>query len=142
MFQQFDRIRDRDRDRERNRDRDRNRQDFRRGTPFDIFRFLIPFTPFTPFNPIFPQRPSNGPPSGPPPAFIPQMPPIGAFAVDPRAISNCLFRFTYIWPYQLRPFWFYPTFVGPRSVAGYRCNGFSWNYFGIDLREIQSFQCF
>ncbi|NLP00165.1 MAG: transporter [Clostridiaceae bacterium] len=103
-----------------------------------MFRFLIPFTPFTPFTP---QRPQGGPPSGPPPAFIPQMP-IGTFAVDPGAISNCLFRFTYIWPFQLRPFWFFPTFVGPRSVAGYRWNGFSWNYFGIDLREIRFFQCF
>lgn len=145
VFQQFDRNRyrdrDRDFDRDRDRDRDRNRRrdrDFRKGTPFDFFRFLLPITPFSPFTP---QRPSDSPPPGPPPSFIPRQP-IGPFAVDPGAISNCRFRFTYIWPFRMIPFWFFPTFVGPRSIAGFRWTGSNWVYFGIDLREIQAFQCF
>ena len=38
----------------------------------------------------------QGPPSGPPPNFTPKEPP-STFAVDPGAISRCLFRFSYIW---------------------------------------------
>lgn len=134
MFQQFDRDRDRDRGRDRDRDRDRDRNR-RSPSPFDILRF---------FTPGFPIPPSQGPqfnqPPGPPPAFIPQQP-IGIFAVDPGAIRNCLFRFTYIWPHRDRGFWMFPTFVGPRSVAGFRWTGFNWVYFGMDLRDIQSFTC-
>lgn len=148
MFQDFDRDRgrgrdrdrdrgrdrDRDRDRDRNRDRDRDRdRDFRRD-PLDFLRFLTPSVPF------FPQRPQFGPPVGPPPTFIPQEP-VGTFAVDPRAIGRCLSRFTFIWPYRGNPFWFFPTFAGPNSVAGFRWAGFNWVYFGLDLREIRSFLC-
>ncbi|MEH6975435.1 transporter, partial [Bacillus sp. JJ675] len=40
-------------------------------------------------------------------------------------------------------FWFYPVFVGRRSIAGYRWRPrqFRWVYFGIDLNEITSFSC-
>ena len=82
-----------------------------------------------------------GAPSTPPPSFTPQQPQFQTFAVDPGAIRNCLFRFTYIW-LRRDAFWFYPTFVGRTSIAGFRWNGFRWVYFGIDLNQIQSFQCF
>lgn len=84
---------------------------------------------------------ANQPPSGPPPSFTPQQPAFQTFAVDPGAIRNCLFRFTYVWTNRGN-FWFYPVFVGRRSIAGYRWIGFTWVYFGIDLEQIQSFQCF
>jgi len=83
-----------------------------------------------------------GAPTAPPPQFIPQQPAASALAVDPRAISGCLFRYTYIWPRFGPGFWFYPTFVGRTSVAGFRWTGFFWVFSGLDLRQISSFSCF
>jgi len=128
MFQQFNQDFDRD--------RRRGRPNFGRRSPLDILRFFLPIDGAPPF----PQTPQYGPPPGPPPAYIPQQPP-GVFAVDPGAINRCLFRFTFIWPQRQRGFWMYPTFVGPRSIAGFRWTGFNWVYFGMDLRDIQSFTC-
>jgi hypothetical protein len=91
-------------------------------------------------------------PTGPPPSFTPSQAQAqsltttsqGAttFAVDPGAIQRCLFRYTYIWMRGGQQFWFFPTFVGRRSIAGFRWTGFTWVYFGTDLRRIRSFQCF
>lgn len=86
------------------------------------------------------QGQTAGPPTSPPPSFVPQQQ-VEAFAVDPGGIRGCLFRFTYVWLRGNRQFWFYPTFVGRNSVAGYRWTGFWWVYFGTDLRQIQSFTC-
>ncbi|WP_110112223.1 transporter [Bacillus sp. CGMCC 1.16541] len=87
---------------------------------------------------------STQPPTSPPPSFTPQLSASGpsVFAVDPGAIRRCLFRFTYIWQNNGRQFWFYPTFVGRNSVAGFRWTGFFWVYSGIDLQTIREFQCF
>jgi hypothetical protein len=63
-------------------------------------------------------------------------------AVDPGAIRGCLFRFTFIWPRFGNGFWFYPTFVGRTSVAGFRWTGRFWIYSGLDLRRIETFSCF
>jgi hypothetical protein len=83
-----------------------------------------------------------GPPTTPPPAFVPaQTQQVGTFAVDPGAIRRCLYRFTYVWLTNRQQFWFYPTFIGRRSISGYRWNGWMWVYFGTDLRRIESFQC-
>ncbi|USK30977.1 collagen-like protein [Bacillus sp. CMF21] len=81
-------------------------------------------------------------PTGPPPSYIPQQSP-SLFAVDPGAIRGCLFRYTYVWLNNGRSFWFYPTFVGRTSVAGYRWRPrqFRWDYFGIDTQRIASFSC-
>lgn len=85
----------------------------------------------------------GGPPTAPPPSFVPtQTQQAQAFAIDPGSIRGCLFRYTYVWLRGPGQFWFYPTFVGRRSVSGYRWNGFRWVYFGISLRQIQSFTCF
>lgn len=81
------------------------------------------------------------PPTSPPPSFIPQQQP-QLYAVDPGGISRCLFRYTYVWLNNREQFWYYPTFVGRNSIAGYRWFGFYWAYFGIDLRRISSFTCF
>ncbi|MFB1051891.1 hypothetical protein [Paraliobacillus sp. JSM ZJ581] len=89
------------------------------------------------------QGSQSGPPMGPPPEFTPsQTQKAQTFAVDPGSIQGCLYRYTYIWLRGFQQFWFYPTYVGRRSVSGYRWNGFRWVYFGIDLRQIQSFTCF
>lgn len=82
-----------------------------------------------------------GPPTSPPPNFIPEQSQFQTLAIDPGGIRGCLFRFTYIW-LRRDAFWFYPTFVGRTSIAGFRWTGFRWVYFGIDLNQIQSFQCF
>ena len=86
------------------------------------------------------QQPS-GPPSTAPPSFTPAQPQYQTFAVDPGAIRGCLFRFTYVW-LRRSSFWFFPTFVGRNSIAGFRWTGFRWVYFGIDLDRIVSFQCY
>ncbi|KOP65959.1 transporter [Bacillus sp. FJAT-18019] len=88
-----------------------------------------------------PQGPQQAP-SSPPPASIPQQPLASTFAVDPGAIRGCLFRNTYIWPTFGPGFWFFPTFVGRTSVAGFRWTGSRWVYSGFDLRRIESFTCF
>ncbi|WP_181397674.1 hypothetical protein [Gracilibacillus dipsosauri] len=92
-----------------------------------------------------PQAAPGGAPLGPPPQQIPQQPQaLGGpqvKAVDPGGIRGCLYRYTYIWLNRFQGFWFYPTFVGRRSVAGYRWTGFNWIYFGIDLERIDSFTC-
>ncbi|MDF2856721.1 MAG: hypothetical protein K0Q87_2572 [Neobacillus sp.] len=87
------------------------------------------------------QGPTSGPPTSPPPSFVPQQQ-AEAFAVDPGGIRRCLFRFTYVWLRGFNQFWFYPTFVGRNSVSGYRWTGYRWIYFGLSLRQIQSFTCF
>ncbi|ART75622.1 hypothetical protein B4U37_06085 [Sutcliffiella horikoshii] len=92
--------------------------------------------------------PGSGPPSGPPPSTPP--PPTASFgapggptalAVDPGAFYGCLYRFTWVRLNNGEQFWFYPTFIGRRSVAGYRWFFFTWMYFGIDSNRIRSFQC-
>ncbi|MDG5787063.1 hypothetical protein QA612_06125 [Evansella sp. AB-P1] len=89
------------------------------------------------------QGPIGGPPTAPPPASIPTPSSnVGVMAVDPGAIRRCMYRYTYVWLINRQQFWFYPVYVGRRSIAGYRWNGFSWVYFGIDLRQISSFQCY
>lgn len=92
----------------------------------------------------------DGPPSSPPPSFTPQMQQqqqfsgggASVFAVDPGAIHGCLRRYTFIWLENGNSFWFYPTFVGRTSVAGWRWRNFRWTYYGTDLRRISSFRCF
>lgn len=86
----------------------------------------------------------GGPPQGPPPSFVPAQRGVGIspLAVDPGAIRPCLFRFVYIWLENGRQFWAWLVFVGPRSVAGWRWNGFRWVYFGTDLENISSFICY
>ncbi|WP_082686228.1 hypothetical protein [Bacillus coahuilensis] len=99
-----------------------------------------------PNQPGFPgQSPSQGGnqmPPGPPPSQIPvETQSASVMAVDPGSIRGCLFRYTYIWQNNRQSYWFYPTFVGRRSVSGYRWTGWGWVYFGVDLRRIRSFTC-
>ena len=79
-------------------------------------------------------------PFGAPPSYTPHE--TGSLhAVDPRAIMRCVNSFTYVWLMHGRGFWMYPTFVGPRSVAGYRWGRFGWTYTGFDIRAVKSFTC-
>ncbi len=106
----------------------------------------------------------GGRPPGPPggnPGFGPGQPPFGAgqlpppplappgnqgpslTAVDPGSFWGCLYRYTWVRLNNGRSFWFYPTFIGRTSVAGFRWNRIQrqWFYTGLDTRQISSFQC-
>ncbi|MCL2354220.1 MAG: hypothetical protein FWC69_06300 [Defluviitaleaceae bacterium] len=96
-----------------------------------------------------PRRPSQPPrfnhhsgsaPRFAPPAYIPQLAP-GLRAVDPGAISRCLYSNTYVWLSNGQGFWFFPTFIGRRSIAGFRWMHNHWVYKGFDLGMIQAFFC-
>lgn len=90
----------------------------------------FPGQPGRPGRPGWPGRPAPLPPN------VPR-------AVDPGAIRRCLNQVTHVRLENGQRFWFFPTFVGRRSVAGYRWRSrqHRWEYFGIDLEEIQSFSC-
>ena len=86
-------------------------------------------------------------PSSPPPNYTPSYPggnQAQLFAVDPGAIRGCLFRYTFVWTSRRNGFWYFPTFVGRTSVAGYRWRPSRrrWEFFGIDLNRIDQFTCF
>ncbi|MEH6904508.1 proline-rich domain-containing protein [Neobacillus drentensis] len=82
----------------------------------------------------------GGAPTAPPPTFIPHET-VGLYAVDPGGIRHCLYRYTYVWLNNGRSFWYYPTYVGRTSIAGYRWRGYYWDYYGMDLNRIRSFSC-
>lgn len=63
------------------------------------------------------------------------------FAIDPEVIFPCRNQFVYIWTTGGNSFWAYITFVGPRSVGGFRFRGNRFQYFGMDLRNIDEFYC-
>lgn len=99
------------------------------------------------FSPPFGQPPvspgsSSRPPAGPPPAFVPMQSQIGVQLIEPGAIRPCTFRYVYIWLNTGERFWAWLVFVGRRSAAGWRWTGFRWIYFGVDLRNIESFICY
>lgn len=111
------------------------------------YRVFPGFPGGQPGGPGFPGQPGGpggqgGQPTSPPPSFTPQQSSATLFAVDPGGIARCRFRNTYIWLTNGEQFWYYPTFVGRTSVAGWRWFGWRWGYFGIDLRRISSFTCF
>jgi hypothetical protein len=87
----------------------------------------------------------GGAPTSPPPSFTPQLAP-SIQAVDPGSIRNCLYRYVYISQDNGERYWVYLTFVGRRSLAGYRWYGFGpfgyWVYFGLDLRRVSQFYCY
>lgn len=88
----------------------------------------------------------DGPPPGPPPALQPQLQQtgVGILAVDPGSLYGCLRRYTYMLLEDGQRFWFWPTFIGRTSVAGYRwlSRQQRWIYTGFDTRVVLSFQCY
>jgi hypothetical protein len=86
------------------------------------------------------------PPSAPP-NFTPSQPQsqqisTNPLVINPGAIRPCLHRFVYIWPRRGNGFWTWITFVGLRSISGFRWTGNTWRYFRMNLRDIRSFLCF
>ncbi|MFT8320680.1 MAG: hypothetical protein ABF649_07230 [Bacillus sp. (in: firmicutes)] len=109
--------------------------------------FFPPFGGGQPSQPSFPGGGggggNQGAPTTPPPSFTPQLQQqsVGTFKIDAGSMQGCLFRFTYVWLNNGNGFWFYPTFVGRNSVAGFRWRNFRWTYYGTDADRIRSFQC-
>ena len=106
---------------------------------------IAPIPPHRPVPPIHPPNINFDPNSGSaprfaPPAYIPQRAP-GLRAVDPGAISRCLYSNTYVWLNNRQEFWFFPTFIGRRSIAGFRWMNRRWVYMGFSLNMIDSFFC-
>lgn len=108
-----------------------------------------PYRQMVPFPPQGPPGAPQGAPTSPPPNFTPSKSPAtfqsqGGTAkfVEPGTIRPCVYRFVYIWPQRGRGFWAWLVYVGRRSVSGFRWNGNRWVYFGMDLRNIDSFECF
>lgn len=84
-------------------------------------------------------------PSGPPPRRKPEKrfsDDSRLYAIDPRSIRNCRYKYTYIWLEDGSSFWAWLVYVGRRSVSGYRWIGYRWIYFGTDLDNISSFVCY
>src|SRR5690625_7932440 len=89
-------------------------------------------------SPTYPPAGQGGPanqPMAPPPPFTPEKQQIQTFAIDPGAIQACLYRFTYIW-LRRGGFWFFPVFVGRRSISGYRWQRFRWVYTRSEERRV------
>ena len=61
---------------------------------------------------------------------------------QPRSFRRCINRFTFIWLFNGRSFWFYPIFVQNQLVFGFRWNGRNWVNDTINMRRIFHFQCF
>lgn len=99
-----------------------------------------PNRPEQPDTPVYGQQQA---PSSAPPGHIPEYPDKRLRAVDPGGIAGCLYHYTYIWTSSTNGFWYYPTFVGKKSIAGYRWDArrYRWEYFGIDLKYVDAFRC-
>ncbi len=67
---------------------------------------------------------------------------VDASAVDTDAIRPCKFKYIYIWSGSGQSFWAWLNYVGRRSASGFRWYQNRWVYFGIDLRQIDSFICY
>ncbi|KOA92878.1 hypothetical protein [Clostridium botulinum] len=127
---------------------------------------FIPYNYFAPFGPGFRQFPpgpppfgfpgggnigpgpgnNEAPPMGPPPSFTPSKVEtkggVNVKAVDPGSIKFCKYKYTYLWLTNGNSFWSYITYVGKKSISGFRWIRYRWVYFGIDLRQIDSFICY
>lgn len=90
----------------------------------------------------------SGPP-GPPPSTTPTKASSQSLmggpqvkAVSPGSIKPCLYQYVYIWLNNGRSFWAWLTRVDKKSASGFRWTGFSWTYFGVDLKSIEYFECY
>lgn len=76
-----------------------------------------------------------GPPEYPPPTTIPPKP-VNSYIID------CLHSYTYVWPINGSPFWFYPTRIEYGEVSGYRWTGRNWTFYGFDPQLVDAVSCY
>lgn len=77
-------------------------------------------------------------PVGPPPDFTPKKTP-DLYKTELSAISGAKGKFTYIWLKDGRSFWVYIINAGRNSITGYKWNKFGWIFYGISLKNLESF---
>jgi len=95
------------------------------------------FGPGPGFGPGFGPGPGHGfaPGFGPGPGH-------GFGYVPPFSIYQCLFRYTYIFPYRGRPFLAFIHHVGPFFISGFRLDHrFGLVPFEMSIRHIAHFSC-
>lgn len=116
----------------------------------------LPAGPGGPFVPPIPNVPggNTSQPPGPPPKYIPNKGESGVNSfksspgspelksVSPNSISFCLYNYIYIWEMNGREYWAYLLSVDRRTAAGLRWFRGKWVYFGVDLKNIDSFICY
>jgi hypothetical protein len=88
---------------------------------------------------------SGGRPPGAPPTMVPNKTEgVSLKSVSPGSIRPCTYRYVYIWLESGNSFWAWLTRVDRRTASGFRWDHRSrrWNYFGVDLRNIDSFECY
>jgi len=93
---------------------------------------------------MYRQQPPGFPPTFSPPNKIPQKPQpssVGVKAIDPGAIRPCKYRLVYLWLKNNTSFWAFITYIGPKSISGFKWTRGRWIYFGTDLKNIESFEC-
>lgn len=81
-----------------------------------------------------PSGPAPHPPINPPPDAPPIYP-------TGTTIPVCLFTFTYVWPKEGRPFWFYPIEVNAVTASGYRWTGLFWMFSVLGLSTVEGVAC-
>ena len=83
-----------------------------------------------PNGPIPPPRPPISPPPDAPPIY-----PTGT------TLPACLFAYTYVWPKNGSPFWYYPLYLERFTAVGYRWTGLSWSFYVFDLSTVAGVAC-
>jgi hypothetical protein len=134
--------------------------------PWQILRPGQPALPNAPAPPSYGQPPRttpsfiNQPPRTPPPSSTPQLP-RGMALPNPgtsefnlqydnfnnsynldRQFRSCLNRFTFVWMWYGRSFWFYPINIRRRSVDGFIWYRNRWIFNSINLNSIFFYRCF
>ncbi|WP_336775721.1 transporter [Paenibacillus sp. MMO-58] len=69
-----------------------------------------------------------------PPPYVPPKPPV-SYVID------CINNYTYVWLRDGQQFWYYPTSVESFGISGFRWNGYTWLYYGIDPRLVEAVSC-
>lgn len=101
----------------------------------------FPGMPFFPNNNNAQKPPKSGPPNFTPNKSKVKSQKIDTKAIDKGSIRPCIYRYTYIWQTNGNSYWTYLTYVGRKSIGGWRWMRFRWVYFGLDLNKIDSFYC-
>ena len=80
----------------------------------------------------------GGAPRSAPPSYTPA-PSSRHRQVDSAALSSCMFTNTYIWLKNGQSFWFFPTFVGRRTVSGFRWAHHRWVFVSFNINDMEAF---
>lgn len=57
-------------------------------------------------------------------------------------LKLCMYRMTYLWLYNGKAFWCYPTFVNSTTISGWKWINYRWQFFSINANKISNFYCY